>query len=337
MNRTFYQPAEWHKQKAVWTAWPYLDKEWPYIEESQKEFIKFCEMISEYGKQELHILFPSEQVYADARVALADKGVLFIRHIMEYGDSWLRDTGPIFVKDKYENPASICFKFNGWGGKYIMPGDEKVAKSIATKVGYPRFMLPIILEGGSIDVDGKSTGLTTKQCLLNPNRNPGKTKEEIEQVVMNAYGLKKLIWIDEGLLNDHTDGHIDNIARFVAPGRVMVMEPSGKDDPNADVYRRIIEILEQETDAKGRKLEVIKIPSPGKIVIDDQIMPASFLNFVITNGAVIIPTYDCPYATTAVKKIGTYFPGRVSIGVPSQYILTGGGSFHCITQQQPLF
>lgn len=335
MNRRFIQPPEWHRQKAVWTAWPYLENEWPYITESQKEFIKFCEMISRFGKQELHIAFPSESVLSEVQNNF--DGVTFTPHIMKYGDSWFRDTGPIFVTDKDGHPFSLCFGFNGWGNKYVMPGDKEVAKAIASKVGYPRVTIPMILEGGSIDVDGKGTGLTTKQCLLNPNRNPGKSQEEIERLVMNAYGLSKLIWINEGLLNDHTDGHIDNIARFIAPGKVMVMEPSGNDDPNAEVYQRIITTLENETDAKGRKLEVIKIPSPGKIIIDDQIMPASFLNFVITNGAVIIPTYDSKYTEKAVRKIGNYFPGRVAIGISSHYILTGGGSFHCITQQEPLF
>jgi agmatine deiminase len=335
MNRQFNQPPEWHEQEAVWTAWPYLQNEWPYITESQKEFIKFCEMISRFGKQALHIAFPSDQIFSEVQSSF--DGISFIPHIMKYGDSWFRDTGPIFVTDQDGNPMSLCFSFNGWGGKYVMPGDKEVAKAIASKVGYPRVIIPMILEGGSIDVDGEGTGLTTRQCLLNPNRNPGKSQEEIEKLVMNAYGLSKLIWINEGLLNDHTDGHIDNIARFVAPGKVAVMVPSGKDDPNTDVYARIIETLEHETDAKGRKLEIIKIPSPGKIIIDDQIMPASFLNFIITNSAVIIPIYDSVYDQKAVKIIGTCFPGRVAIGIPSRFILTGGGSFHCITQQQPLF
>lgn len=331
---THRQPAEWGPHRAVWTGWPYLENEWPYITESQKEFINFCWVIANLGNEELNIAFPSEEIHQKASKRLGD--ISYVPHIMPYGDSWFRDTAPVFIW-KDGKPASLCFNFNGWGGKYQMPGDEEVARILAQKVGFPTIHVPMIFEGGSMDVDGLGTGLTTKQCLLNPNRNPDYSRDEIERMIMDAYGLEKLIWFDEGLMNDHTDGHIDNLVRFVAPGKVVAMYARDNNDPNRETYERVIHQLQSETDALGRPLEIIKIPSPGKVVIDGDVVPASYMNFVITNGAVIVPTFGSPYDQEAVKAIATCFPGRHTGGISSKYILTGGGSFHCMTQQEPAF
>lgn len=329
------QPAEWAKHQAVWTAYPYDPEAWfEHLDGAKREFIELCRTIALKGGERLEILIPNEAFRAEAEQRLA--GVPCNLHVMRFGDSWLRDTAPVWCKDDAGRPVSVCFKFNGWGGKYVMDGDDELSSKIAEIVGYKTVAVPLVLEGGSIDADGEGTALTTRQCLLNTNRNPGMSQAAIEKIVSDAYGLKKLIWLDDGLLNDHTDGHIDNIARFVAPGKVVAMEPKGKQDPNCDTLNRIIATLEAATDAQGRRLQVIRIPSVGRILGDDgAVMPASYMNFYIANDAVIVPIYGSPQDAEAVEKIGACFPGRKAVGLPANSILTGGGSFHCITQQQP--
>ena len=196
-----------------------------------------------------------------------------------------------------------------------------------------------MLEGGAIDHDGEGTILTTRQTLLNPNRN-GWTKEDAEKALAQALGAKTVIWIDEGLMNDHTDGHIDNIARFVAPGRVVCQSPAGPDDPNAETLNAIAGALENATDAAGRKLDVVRIPGVGLYLNAlGEVSPASYMNFIIANGVVAVPVYGTGTELAAIEALQTVFPDRDVIGVPSTGLLgsgdAGGGSFHCITQQEP--
>lgn len=331
------QPAEWAKHQAVWTAFPYDPEAWfEHLAAAQREFVALCRTLASVGGERLEILIPSEAFRGQAAAQL--QGIPCRLHVVPFGDSWLRDTAPVWVTGAAGEPMSVCFRFNGWGEKYVMPNDDQVSAAIAQIVGYPTVKVPLVLEGGSIDTDGEGTALTTKQCLLNQNRNPGMSQAAIEKLVAEAYGLKKLIWLDDGLLNDHTDGHIDNIARFVGPGKVVAMDPKGEQDPNHDTLKRILAALEASTDAQGRRLEVIRIPSVGRVLADDgAIMPASYMNFYIANDAVVVPIYDSPFDADAVAKIGACFPGRKTLGLPAKSILTGGGSFHCITQQQPQF
>ncbi|HEY9837966.1 MAG TPA: agmatine deiminase family protein, partial [Vampirovibrionales bacterium] len=234
------------------------------------------------------------------------------------------------------NLATVRFNFNGWGEKYILPGDAQVAKNISDRLNLPSHHFPVTLEGGAIEVDGEGTCLTTRQCLLNPNRNPQLTQSELEEILHAAFGVSKVLWLNQGLLNDHTDGHIDTIARFIAPGVVLCMEPRDTDDPNAAVLTEIAQNLSEMTDAKGRLLQVIRIPSPGKIVDDKgEIVPASYANFYIGNTTVVVPTYGAKSDQEAVEAIAKLFPSRRTIGRSAKAILLGGGAFHCITQQQP--
>ena len=193
-----------------------------------------------------------------------------------------------------------------------------------------------VLEGGAIDHDGSGTLLTTRQCVLNPNRNPGWTEAVAEAVLAEALGVRKVLWLGDGLQADHTDGHVDNLARFVAPGVVLCPMAYGEDDPNAEVYAAAAEALAGMTDATGARLKVIRIPSPGRIVDEDgEPIAASHMNFLIANGAVVMPVYDEASAAPALHVLKTLFPDRQVIGLPSRAILTGGGSFHCISQQEP--
>jgi agmatine deiminase len=252
-----------------------------------------------------------------------------------FGDIWLRDTGPIFARRGGALEAQ-GFRFNGWGGKYELAHDDEVAEQIAAASGAPLVRHDFILEGGALDHDGEGTVLTTGQCLLNRNRNPGWTDAIAESALAEALGARKLLWLGDGLLNDHTDGHVDNLARFVAPGVVACPIAWGKGDPNADAYDDAARRLSAMTDAQGRRLTVARIPSPGFVEGQDgRPIPASHMNFLIANEAAIVPIYEEEPGSFAVQALEHLFPGRKVIGLPSTAILTGGGSFHCITQQEP--
>jgi agmatine deiminase len=221
------------------------------------------------------------------------------------------------------------FGFNGWGGKYDLDGDQDIGERLAKHAALPYAKAGWVLEGGAIDHDGSGTVVTTEQCLLNPNRNPGMDKRAVEEALRRDLGFARVIWFDEGLLNDHTDGHIDNLARFVAPGRVAIPTPAAG-DPNAAVYADAARRL---ADAG---LDIVTLPSPGKVIRDGEIIPASYMNFYIGNAAVVVPLYGAANDKTAVEAVQALFPDRRAVGLRADHVLTGGGSFHCISQQLPL-
>ena len=244
-----------------------------------------------------------------------------------FGDIWLRDTGPIVLGSGRQRRAQ-GFGFNGWGGKYDLPGDSDVGERLAKRAGFEFAKADWILEGGAIDGDGSGTVITTEQCLLNPNRNT-LTREETEQRLLDDLGFERVVWLGSGLMNDHTDGHVDNLARFVAPGRVAI-PMAAKDDPNEAIYKDAAKRLSKA------KLDIVSLPSPGRITDEDgEIIPASYMNFYIGNAAVVVPQYGAANDKAAVAVVQALFPDRVAIGLRADHILTGGGSFHCISQQVP--
>ena len=328
----FRFPAEWAPHRAVWLAWPAAADLWQdNLAPARAELGALAHAIADNGKGEaIELLVATDEARRDAERALRGLNVRF--HAIPYGDIWLRDTAPLF----YDNAHAIRFAFNGWGEKYVLAHDDAVAQRIAEASGAETQVESLILEGGSVEVDGEGTCLTTRQCLLNDNRNPGLSQSAIEERLKTALGVTKVLWLGDGLLNDHTDGHIDTIARYVAPGVVLCMTPAGADDPNHDVMKAIERDLSAMTDAQGCKLEVGLVPSPGAVEDEDgRIMPASYLNFYIANTTVIVPTYGAPADAAAVEAIKPYFPGRRVIGASAKAILSGGGAFHCISQQQP--
>lgn len=329
------QPAEWDRHSVVWSAWPSAADLWlEDLEPARAEVAALFKAIADEGRGEpLKIVANGEDSVASARAALAGVNATVIPGV--FGDIWFRDIAPIFVKSGAWMEAA-CFKFNGWGGKYVLEGDDKVAAFIARQARVPASFNDWVLEGGSIDVDGQGTALTTRQCLLNPNRNPNLSQTDIEMRLKNSLGIEKLIWLGDGLANDHTDGHIDNIARFVAPGVVVCMEPYGADDPNRYALETIIGDLKAARDVTGKKLEVMTVPSPGRVEDEDgEVIPVSSMNFYIGNSAVVVPLYGAKSDDAAVAAIAKLFPGRRTVGLPANHVITGGGSFHCITQQQP--
>jgi agmatine deiminase len=325
---------EWAPQKAMWTAWPANAGQWNGdLEAPRRDVAALVRALS--GANLVRLLVNGAEAEASARAALGDLAEIVQAR---YGDIWLRDTGPIFARAS-DGAVALRFKTNAWGGKFDLPDDATVGEDIARLAGVPVLSFDFVLEGGAVDRDGEGTILATRQTLLNPNRN-GWSKAEAEAALEEGLGAKTVIWIGEGLKNDHTDGHIDNIARFVGPGRVACQSPSGPDDPNAETLAEISLTLEQATDAHGRKLEVIRVPGPGLYRNAlGEIAPASHLNFVIANGVVVMPVYGTPTQDEALEALQAVFPDRSVIGVPSRGLLgagdAGGGSFHCITQQEP--
>jgi agmatine deiminase len=328
-------PAEWAPQKAIWTVWPADAREWNGdLATPRCDVAALANALAPANRVRLLVNGPEAE--SSARAALGGAAELVPAR---YGDVWLRDTGPIFARGT-GGAIALRFKTNSWGGKYELPDDATVGGDVARLAGVPVRRFDFVLEGGAIDHDGEGTILTTRQTLLNPNRN-GWTKAEAERALGEALGARTVIWIAEGLKNDHTDGHIDNIARFVAPGRVVCQAPSGPDDPNAATLEEIARTLETTTDAAGRRLEVVRVPGVGLYRnAAGEVAPASHMNFVIANGVVVVPVYGTPTQKAALEALQAVFTDRKVVGVDSRGLLgwgdAGGGSFHCITQQEPL-
>jgi agmatine deiminase len=337
----FTMPAEWARHQAVWLAWPCAADLWhENLAPAQHEFIALCEAIAdrrgnEFHGEKINLLVPTTSAAQEAKEKL---GHLPIEaHLIPFGDIWLRDTAPLFLQGPKGELATARFVFNGWGHKYILPNDKEVSAKIASAAGLREFRIPWVCEGGSLEFDGEGTCLTSRQCLLNANRNGAVSEEQVEEFLIEALGVSKVLWVTDGLINDHTDGHIDTIVRFSAPGVVLCMQAHDENDPNREIMDNLAKELQAMTDAKGRKLKVVRIPSPGAILNeDDELMPASYLNFYIANTTVIVPTYGSAWDARAVAAIAACFPDRRTIGLSARAILSGGGAFHCISQQQPL-
>lgn len=318
--------AEWAPHEAVWIGFPSDPELWlEDLLEAQREAAAFAAAVHAGGSgEQVWLVAAHEDAAARAR-ELAPFATVIVE---QFGDVWLRDTGPIVLGSGPQRRAQ-GFWFNGWGGKYNLDGDQDAGERLARAASLPFAKAHWVLEGGAIDHDGSGTVLTTEQCLLNPNRNLGLSVSDVQEWLKRDLGFHRVVWLGEGLLNDHTDGHVDNLARFVAPGRVAIPMPA-EDDPNEDVYRDAARRLE------AARLDIVTLPSPGRLTDDDgDVIPASYINFYIGNAAVVVPQYGARNDRAAVEAVQALFPGRAAIGLRADHILTGGGSFHCISQQVP--
>lgn len=338
----FSQPAEWAPHDACWLAWPSHADLWqdalPAVREAFVELVRAIAdpdpATTEARGERLEVLVLDAGGEELARQRLAGLPCRF--HRVPFGDVWLRDTAPVFVSRPDGERATVRFAFNGWGGKYVLPHDDRVAERIAAASGLRAFAFPFVLEGGSVEVDGEGTCLTTRQCLLNPNRNPALRKGEIEEGLRDSLGVETVLWLGDGLRNDHTDGHVDTVARLLPGGRAVCMRPSGEDDPNREALSTIERDLRSCRDARGRLLDVVTVPSPGLVSGGDgEPMAASYVNYYVGNRTVVVPVYGAPWDAEAVAAIGALFPGRRAVGVAARDLLQGGGAFHCISQQVP--
>lgn len=331
---TFYQPAEWSPHAAVWIGFPSAADLWlEDLDPAQAEVAAFARAVHAEGAGERVILVAADETAAAVAHRLTGDAAEVI--VEPFGDIWLRDTGPVIVREG-EMLRALQHRFNGWGGKYDLPHDDSIGRrlSAARQRGDGYHLADVacdwIFEGGAVDVDGAGLLVTTEQCLLNPNRNPGLGKNEIERLLKAEFGIEQILWLGEGLVNDHTDGHVDNLARFVAPHVLALPVADNGNDPNAEIF------ADARARAKAFGVEIVDIPSAGLHEVDGEIIPASHMNFYIGNATVVIPTYGGNSDLDAVKAIARFFPGRRAMGLPASHILTGGGSFHCISQQIPV-
>ena len=318
-------PPEWHPQDWLWIGFPHLAEEWSgVIEAAQVQIAAFASAVADSG-QEVRLIVRDAANEARAR-SLVSSAVTLERRV--YGDVWLRDTGPLVVRGDGERRARL-FGFNGWGGKYLMPGDEAIGADLAASAGLAADRCDWILEGGALDGDGTGQVATTAQCLLNPNRNPALSQADLELRLARDLGYDRVLWLGDGLINDHTDGHVDNLVRFVAPNRLALSRATGPGDPNAAIY------ADAAARARDFGVEVIVVPSPGLVEWGGMVQPASYMNFVIANNVVIVPVFGTMHDDDGVAAIAELFPGRAVIGLLADAVLAGGGGFHCSSQQMP--
>jgi len=317
-------PPEWAPQDWLWIGFPHDPAEWPGgLGNAQEQIAGFANAVADSG-QEVRLLVRDAANEARARDLVSASVTLERR---SFGDIWLRDTGPLVVVDEAGNRVAKRFGFNGWGGKYSMAGDETIGAELAHDAGLPLETCDWVLEGGAIDSDGTGLVVTTEQCLLNPNRNPGLSLDEIEARLARDLGFDTVLWLGDGLLGDHTDGHVDNLARFVAPG-VLALPLARPGDPNAATYK------DARERARAFGLAIRDIPSPGRVG-DEGAEPASYMNFAITSKLVVVPTFGSPMDAEGVAAVAACFPDRATIGRAAEAVLAGGGGFHCASQQMP--
>ena len=321
---TLPPPPEWAPHDAVWIGFPSHPELWlEDLEEARAEVAAFARAVHAGGRGERVMLVAADEEAAGAARALAGETAQVI--VEPFGDIWLRDTGPIIDGAHHAH----CFRFNGWGGKYDLPGDDSVGERLAVRRHFHPARHDWVLEGGAVDGDGTGLVVTTEQCLLNRNRNPKLGKGDVEARLAADLGYDRVLWLGDGLLNDHTDGHVDNLARFVGPNRLAIPE-AAENDPNWRVYQAAAEA------ARAFGVDLVRLPSPGRVLdAEEEIVPASYMNFYIGNSAVVVPVYGQPNDAAAVAAVQALFPDREAVGLRADRILTGGGSFHCISQQVP--
>ena len=333
----YCMPAEWSKHEAIWLAWPHDPTTFTSGVEKVEE--TFVQIISLLHKDEHVNLFVTDQDMKRKVSGLLQSRNVDLKQItffeFEYADVWFRDYGPIFVK-RNKDLAMVHWTFNSWGEKYEeLMKDAQMPHEINKAMQLPCFEPGVVLEGGSVDVNGKGTLLTTEQCLLNKNRNARLKKEEIEKFLKEYLGVTNIIWLKNGIAGDDTDGHVDDLARFVNPTTVICGYDEG-DDENSEALRKNYQLLCQSFDQDGRKLKVVKLPMPGKIAYDGKRLPASYTNFYIGNRTVLVPTFESENDKVALSILQKLFPKRKIVGVNCVDLICGFGAIHCISQQQPV-
>ena len=331
----FFWPAEWQVHQRTWMCWPSRHECFggdDRLLRAKQAYARVARAISGFEPVILAVL-PDDA--AEAKLATGGRLKIFETPL---DDGWARDIGPTFLRDSSGNLAGVKWIFNAWGHKYEpYTHDALFAKHVLQEIGAKQFSAPIVCEGGALHCDGEGTLLCTEQCLLNANRNPGLPRDDIERLLRLYLGVRKIIWIGGTFSDNETDGHIDNIACFAAPGRVIIGVPASRSHPDYEPVQQAIRTLSSSYDGQGRRLEVVCLPQPEKqrLSWSGRLLQASYVNFYLANGAIIMPAFEDRNDETARKVLGDVFPDRDIMQIEALDIVQGGGGIHCITQQEP--
>jgi agmatine deiminase len=335
----FHFPAEWHKHTATWLSWPHKMESWPG--KIDLIYPKYCEFIKVVSEGELvRINVTDEEMMAFAKQQLMVAGVdLKQIEFFEFptNDAWCRDHGPAFlINPETKQKVIIDWGYNAWGNKYPpFDLDDVIPTKIAKHFDLPVYHPGIVMEGGSVDFNGKGTVLTTTACLLNKNRNPHLNQQQIEEYLQKYYGVEQVLWLGDGIIGDDTDGHIDDITRFVNEDTVVTVVEENKNDENYHILQENLQSLKAMRLLNGKQLNIVELPMPEPVIYEDQRLPASYANFYIANSAVVMPTYRSKNDAKALDILQQCFPDRKVVGIDSTDIIWGLGSFHCLSQQEP--
>jgi agmatine deiminase len=341
VNDSCRMPADWETQAACWVAWPYRRDQWRELEGARSQIAAMLRALAEpvqgavLAPERIKLLLADDECERSARGLLEGVAVEFLS--ARYDDAWLRDTGPLFVVNGDGGLGARGFTFNGWGGRFDLDHGCEVARGIAGLSGASFTSSARVVEGGALCSDGRGTLLVSATCLLSDTRNPGVRRESLERELRDALGADRVLWVEGSLVNDHTDGHVDTLARFVDRGTVVCALPAEDTDPNAGLLTMTAAWLTRQQDADGTPFELVHLPSPGLVADrDGSPLPASYLNFVVGNASVVVPAFGVDSDQAAVDTLADCFPGRRTIGLPADHLLVEGGAFHCVTLQQAL-
>lgn len=331
-------PPEWAPHRATWLAWPYDEETFPdRVENVEKALALMIAALQDSEQIELLVLDADMKNRASALIDSAGAKPSAVNfHIAEYADIWLRDSGPIFVKDKMNNQVITEWNFNAWGNKFPeLLIDRNIPGMISGWTNTPLFKADIVLEGGAIEVNGQGVCLTTEQCLLNDSRNLGASKDEIERNLQDYLGITRTIWLKEGLTNDHTDGHIDELARFVSDKKIVCAYEDDVNDENYEILRDNYTTITMSSDGNDECFEIVKLPMPHMYYENGEKAPVSYTNFYIANKVVLAPLFKDKNDSRALNILKECFPEKRVTGIDCSDIIYGGGAIHCITQQEP--
>lgn len=350
-NLGYKVPAEWEKHSAVWLAWPYdkisfgsLNEKDNRMDDARLERVeeKFLEVINVLHKNEnINLLVLDARMESRVKKMFVSKDIDISKidfYQVDYADVWLRDYGPIFVfNEETRERAWLKWKYDAYGSKFPdLLKDNDVFLSLKDEIEGKMFKIDFVLEGGSVELDGDGICLTTEECLIEKSRNNEKNKEKVEDILKNNFGVEKIIWLKKGLTNDHTDGHVDDVARFVNKNTILCAYEENKNDPNFKILDENLKILEETTDRNGEKFNILKMPMPHMNYNDGNKAPVSYVNFYIANEVVLVPTFNDPNDEKAIEIIRSCFSNRKIVGIDCRDIIYGGGAIHCITQQEPI-
>jgi agmatine deiminase len=335
----FYFPAEFALHEATWLSWPHKEASWPgKIDTIFEPYAQFIKYLSRSEKVRINIADEAMKLFAVRHLEKADVNLDNVEfYFNPTNDAWCRDHGPAFLINKKENKKAIVdWDYNAWGNKYPpFDLDDIIPTLIAKKFNLPVFYPRIIMEGGSVDFNGNGTLITSTACLLNKNRNPHLSQKNIEEYLMNYYGVEQVLWVDEGIIGDDTDGHIDDTVRFVNDDTVITVVEENKSDENYELLQTNLKQLKQMRLINNKQLNIIELPMPDAVIYESQRLPASYGNFYICNKYVVVPTFRCAKDDQALQIIQSCFKDREVVGIDSTDIIWGLGSFHCLSQQEP--